>query len=261
MRKRVPQAVVALLAAACASSAFADGRVTITDCTLPDGNNVYNGTDGAGGAFVVTRATPGANGDYNGAYGGNLLANDGRGTGSDSFLSFCIEYQDHLSFNTTYYTQISDSAYDTSAPVNLPNPDPISGTTAKIYSEFRSIANGTASTVGLFNGLLGSSLSRAETTAIQQAIWYSEQEINFNDMSQLAKDIFNWAAANNDGGLHGVRVLRLWDTYNAQTGEYSGSHQDVLTCIPLPPSAYAGMSTFAGILGLAAIRRRKFAAQ
>lgn len=261
MSTRFPQAVVALLAAACAGSALADGRVTIRDCTLPDNNNVYNGTDGSGGAFVVTRATPGANGDNNGIYGGNLLANDGRGTGSDSFLSFCLERQDNLSFGTTYFTQIATSAFDANAPVNLPNPDPLSGTTATIYREFRKIANGTASTAGLFGGLFGPALSRAETTAIQHAIWYSEQEMNWGEISAMAQNVYNWAAANSDGSLRGVRVLRLWTSYNAQTGQYSGSAQDLLTCIPLPPSAYAGMATFVGILGLAIKRRRMLAAQ
>lgn len=258
MRTGSTMALATLTVAALAGAALGDGRVTIRD-----GTGVYNGSDGTGGAFQVWRATPGANGDYNGVYGGNLLNGDGRGTGSDSFLSFCLERQDNLSFNTTYFTEISTSAFDAAPPTNLPNPDPISGTTAHIYREFRKIANGgaTAGTTGLFGGLFLGTLSGTETTAIQHAIWYSEQEMAWSDLSTLAQNVYNWAAANNDGSLRGVRALRLWSNYNAQTGQYSGSHQDLLTCIPLPPAAYAGMGTFAGIFMLAALRRRKLAAQ
>ncbi|MBS0197410.1 MAG: hypothetical protein JSR77_11695 [Planctomycetes bacterium] len=256
MRARTSLVLAASVVAALAGAALADGRVTIQDAT-----GVYNGTDGSGGAFQVWDAGPAANGNDNGSYGGNLLSGDGRGTGSNSFLSFCIEIQDHLSFGGTYYTQISSSAYDSEPPVNLPNPDPLSGTTAKLYSEFRSIANGTASTAGLFGGLMGATLTSQSTTDLQNAIWYSEGEKAWGDISAAAQALYTWAAANNDGALHGVRVLRLWTNYNAQTGEYSGSHQDLLTCIPLPPAAYAGLGTFASIFALAAVRRRKLAVE
>ncbi len=257
MRARTSLTLAASVVAGLAGAALGDGRVTIYDAT-----GVYNGTDGSGGAFQVWDAGPAANGNYNGAYGGNLLSGDGRGTGSNSFLSFCIEVEDHLSFGGTYYTQISTAAYDSESPVNLPNPDPISGTTAKLYSEFRKIPNSNtanADTTLRFGGLFGSTLSGQETTDLQNAIWYSEGEKAWGDISAAAQALYTWAAGNNDGGLHGVRVLRLWTNYNAQTGQYSGSHQDLLTCIPLPPAAYAGIGTFASIFALAAVRRRKLA--
>lgn len=247
---------VAALAAA-AGMAMADGRVTITD-----GFGVYNGTDGSGGAFTVTQAAAGANQNAvgNGLYGNNLVAGDGRGTGTNSFLSFCLEKNDNLAFNTTYFTEISTSTFDTLPPVGGPtNPDPLDARTAAIYREFRRIANGTADTTGLFGGALGATLTSAGTTAIQNAIWYSEGEIA--SISGTALAIYNWGVANQGQGIGTVRVLRLWNSYNAQTGQYSGSHQDLLTMIPLPPSAYAGMGTLAGMLGLAVARRRKLAAE
>lgn len=253
--KRESIAIAAICVAAVAGSAFADGRVTITD-----GTNAYNGSDGSGGAFTVTRATPGANGDYNGVYGGNRVSGDGRV--ADSFLSFCLEIGDTLGFGATYYTEISTSAKrDGSTGSGNPNPDPLSAVTAKIYSEFRSfVSNAGSSTVNpgsAFGGLLGSSLDSGETTAIQQAIWYTENELG--SISGTALSIYNWALANNNGSLNGVRVLRLWDNYNASNGAYSGSHQDLLTMIPLPPSAYAGMGTLIGLAGVGYIRRRKLA--
>jgi hypothetical protein len=254
MKTNIIVSVAAL--AAVAGMAMADGRVTITDGTGP-----YNGSDGSGGAFIVTKAANGSNQNAagNGLYGNNLFAGDGRGTGSTSFLSFCLEKQDNLGFGATYFTQISTSTYDTAAPVNLPNPDALDARTAAIYREFRKITDGTASTAGLFGGALGATLTSAGTTAIQNAIWYSEGEIA--SVSGAALAIYNWGVANQGQGIGTVRVLRLWNTYNAQTGQYSGSHQDLLTMIPLPPSAYAGMGTLAGMLGLAAARRRKLAAE
>lgn len=253
--KRESIAIAAICVVAVAGSAFADGRATITDAT-----GAYNGSDSSGGAFTVTRSAPGANGDYNGSYGDNRRSGDGRV--ADSFLSFCLEIGDTLGFGATYYTEISTSAKrDGSVGSGNSNPDDLSAVTAKIYSEFRSfVSDASSSSVNpgtAFGGLLGSSLTEGETSDIQRAIWYSENEIG--SLSGTALSIYNWAVANNDGALHGVRVLRLWDHYNASTGAYSGSHQDLLTMIPLPPSAYAGMGTLVALAGVGYIRRRKLA--
>jgi len=263
MSRLICAAAAATAIAASVGGALADGRIRVTDAI-----GVYNGSDGSGGAFIITDVGPDRGNFGNGKYGGNLVQNDGRGTGANSFLSFCLERQDHLGFGNQYYTQVSTSAFDGTAPVNQPNPDPINGITSAIYREFRGFANSNTAvvnTTGAFGGLFGSSLSNAETSAIQQAIWFSEEELQWSDISNvtqrtLAQNVYNWGVANSDGALHGVRVLRLWSSYNAQTGVYSGSAQDVLTCIPLPPAAYAGLGTFAGIFTLAAIRRRKLAA-
>ena len=71
-----------------------------------------------------------------------------------------------------------------------------------------------------------------------------------------AQAIFNWAQANSTGALRGVRVLRLWDDFDPSLGYY-GNRQDVLTIIPLPPSAYAGLGTLGVLMGLSHLRRRK----
>jgi hypothetical protein len=252
--------VAAAMAAAAglSSSALADGRATITDAT-----GGYNGSDGSGGAFTVTRASPLANGDYNGTYGGNRVSGDGR-SDSNSFLSFCVEFNEHLSFGSTYYTEISTSAKD--GGLTGGNPDPISATTAKLYSEFRSLVSNAASSsidsTGKFNSLFGSTLDGAETTAIQWAIWYAEgertlAEIGGNgfDTGSLAERVYAWARDNNDGTLGDVRVLRLWSGYSG--GTYSGNSQDLLTIVPLPPAAWAGLGTMGCVLGISVIRRRK----
>jgi hypothetical protein len=268
MLRRVLFSAAALAVAALTGSALADGRVTITDAT-----GVYNGSDGSGGAFTVTRATPGTgnqnNGDYNGLYGGNRVDGDGRS--ANSFLSFCLERQDNLGFGSTYFSQIETSAYDTTAPTGQPNPDELSWITANIYREFRRLTDSVTATVdttGFFGGAFGASLSGAETTAIQQAIWYTEGELAWASLSTAAQDVYTWASgAGMNQGLRGVRVLRLWSNFSTANsslpyqGQYRDSHQDLLTLVPLPPAAYAGIGTFAGIFALAAVRRRKLAAE
>jgi len=255
MKMKTNMIVSVAALAAVAGLAMADGRVTITDATGP-----YNGSDGTGGAFIVTRAAAGSNENAqgNGHYGDNRLAGDNRV--ATSFLSFCLERQDNLSFGSTYFTEISTSAYDTENPVNLPNPDALDARTAVIYREFRKITDGTASLAGLFTGAsLGNTLTSALTTAIQDAIWVSEGEKDLASVSAEAQRIYQWGGDNQGQGIGNVRVLRLWANYS--NGVYSGSRQDLLTMIPLPPSAYAGMGTLAGMLGLAAARRRKLAAE
>src|SRR5690606_29717058 len=53
MKQRIVCCAAMLVVGAGAASALADGRVTVTDAT-----GDYNGSDGSGGAFTVTRATP-----------------------------------------------------------------------------------------------------------------------------------------------------------------------------------------------------------
>jgi hypothetical protein len=244
-------ASVLLTVAGLSSAAFADGRVTMTDAT-----GFYDGTDGSGGAFTATNAGPSANGNYIGQTGGN-------GTGGSSFLTFCIELNEEFSFGQTLYGHIStgavsgDSGIDPSNPANSTTGgfDPISPVTAKIYQEFRSGGNfGGASTLA---SLADGYNSSAETTAIQNAIWYSEGEKSAADAGADAMAIWNWANNQHPTSIGNVRVLQLWTTWDAVNG-YSGNSQDQLILIPLPPAATAGTAMLVGVLGLGYARRRKF---
>lgn len=240
-----------------AGVALADGRVTVTDAT-----GAYNGTDGSGGAFTVTYNASfhanQANAGYNGRYGDNRRLGDGRDS-STSFLTFCIEENEHLTFGNDYYTQIEKSAVN--GGIGGPNPDFISARTALLYLEFRAMISdensGTVVPGGRFNGSLGPSLSTAETTAIQHAIWASENERSYAGLSTLAQSLYDWADANNNGALNGVRVLRLWNSHSLVSGAYSGNRQDLLTIVPLPPAAWAGIGSLAGVMAFGYVRRRK----
>jgi hypothetical protein len=233
----VTKTLVALVAiGAGAGSALADGRVQINDAT-----GFYDGTNGSGGAFQAQWLS-----GWNGIGGDN-------GQSAPNFLTFCVEENEYLGFGGQYYTQIATSAMN--GGLGGGSPDPLDARTAKIYREFRS--GGSFGGIGTFSDGYNTS---DETSAIQYAIWNIEGELTLgNDaISLLAADIVAWAA-NNDGSIGNVRIMRLWDTY--QNGVYSGNHQDLLTLVPLPPAAWAGLGTLTGVAGLGLLRRRKLAAQ
>jgi len=104
-------------------------------------------------------------------------------------------------------------------------------------------------------------------SALQLAIWRLEDEISNTtnwdnlgnaDVRALAAILYNAAtaaaAANGSGDFYGVRVLRLYTLGGVNS-------QDQLTLIPLPPAAWAGLSTLAGVGFVGYIRRRKNTAQ
>lgn len=198
------------------------------------GSHWYDG--GAGGAFNAVRAS-----GYIGQTGGP------GGTGT-SFLTFCIEYSEHFSFGSTYYTQIATSAASGGVAGQVGGVDPISARTAALYREFR---RGSSSAFGgLVNLTQAGSLGTA-MHALQDAIWYEEQEIP-SLPSGLATSLWNWANTHQQG-LGNVRVLRLYTSPDLQRG----NSQDQLTLIPLPPAAWAGMSSLALLATGFSIRRRR----
>lgn len=261
-------AFLAVGVASLAGSALADGRITMTD-----GTGFYNGSDGQGGAFTATAAE--SNPGYNGIYGGNRRTGDGRGDGTTSFMSFCLEKNENISFGRTYYTQIATSAAN--GGIGGGHPDPLSAATAAVYREFRragtnTVLFGGASIAGQSNYNFSNGYNTSqETSAVQHAIWALEGEItldlvpaNHNYIDQLANLIVQWANANNNGALLGVRVMRLW-TNRTSDGHggwvYSGYAQDQLTLVPLPPMALSALGTL-GLAGVRmALRRRSLRSQ
>lgn len=256
--------LVVFAVAATAGTALADGRIWAQDAT-----GRYNGASDSGGAFVMNRiGTAGSNGfnaaQVNAGYVGSRLGEQGLAAGA--FHTFCIERNENIELANTngsanrYYAQISDSAKGGGISNNDPSnsnrrtngvgEDVISFTTAKIYTEFRNNGN-----FGGIGSVLAGTVADGQNfvTAIQEALWYSEGELNAVTGTALA--IFNWAAANHGNTLGDVRVLNLWTNFDPATGTYSGNGQDQLVLIPLPSaSALAGV----GLLVLAG-RRRKMA--
>ncbi len=244
-----------LIAGLAQGTALADGALKITASS----DAKYNG-------MIANRLS----GDI-GVLGDLGLSPTGGVAGQGAFYTFCVERNEIFEYNTSYLGQIATGATD--GGVGGGSPDPLGATTALIYHQFRSGPGDASNPLFGGAGSFGAGYSNAfQTIAIQFAIWYSEDEFAALNVALLAnygfsaaqkasiiddaQAIFDWARANNDGGLHGVRILSLWDEYDPTFGYY-GNRQDVLTIVPLPPSAYAGLGTLGGLLCMSHLRRRK----
>lgn len=206
----------------------------------------------------------GANGDPWG--GGEFLASgvsvlNGPG---DSFLTFCVEYNEEFYLNSQYYVKINTGAVkggisnagtylgDTPGTTNF---DPLSNATAWLYTQFRN------------NTLAGFSQNQVNENSLQLAIWNLEGELSNTYGTQQAYNnnsvAQGWVAAaitggNSWGNTGNVRVLNLYDSYDSTKHVFSGNHQDQLYLSPIPePESYAMLLAGLGLLGFVARRRRQ----
>ncbi len=210
--------------AACGRTALADGQIRLADST-----GKYQ-SPGGGGAFVMTvlNGYAGQTGDL--------------GLAAPNFLTFCVERTSYMSFGVTYFGEIATSSSTGTSTTAL------SPVTAKIYSEFRSGGN-----FGGVGSFAAGYTTPAQSDAIQNAIWYAQGQLTSVSGDALA--VYNWAAANNNGGINGVRIIRLWSALS--NGAYSGNAQDQLILIPLPTASYAGLATLGWLFQLHRSRRRR----
>jgi hypothetical protein len=183
------------------------------------------------------------------------------------FETFCMEEYETVSGSTTnYWAVVNTSAvkggdnanmgsvaggnplytgsnpygpinYDAKGQANFG--DPLDPKTAYLFTQF---ANGTLSDYR-YNGT--QSQRKEDAAALQNAIWYIEQEITSLPTGK-ATTWYNQAVAAGWTGVGSVRVLNLYTGYNSSTGEVTRLDQDILV---IPAPAAIGL----GILGLAAI--------
>jgi hypothetical protein len=188
---------------------------------------------GIGGAFVAGVVNGSiSNADYSGA----------AKIGSSSFLTYCIEYNEHFNPGGTYNYVVNTGAVNggVSGQTSL-NYDGVSNGTAYLYSQF---AQGTLSAAGF-----GYNTGAAGYGFLQDAIWNLEGEIaTSNALSTWVKaNIANWNSDSN--GSYGVYALNL--TYQNGT-----KAQDQLYYHSVPEQGLTVALVGFALLGLVSYRRK-----
>lgn len=216
--------------------------LVLTTSATADTVNVQDGLYQAppGGEFQMTPVT--------GFAGVTGLAGDVSAT---TFQTFCVERNEFISgIGAAGGATVSFSiaSHAVGGGYGGGSPDPISPQTAYLYTQFR------LKTLSNYN-YVGDRLSSA--TALQVAIWILEDEYGglggaapVNAQANAWITEANSAVAGAWGNTIGdVRVLNLvQNSVNAQS---------MLTIIPLPPAAWAGLVTMAALAGGARARRKR----
>jgi hypothetical protein len=152
---------------------------------------------------------------------------------SGTFESFCLEMTEYISMGSTYDVRINTEAMMggvNNGPAGPGGGDPVDARTAYLYSQF------TAGTLTGYNYTPGTGRANS-AQALQDVIWYVEDEASMTWSAGSLQDTFYTAARNavNSGswtGLGNVRALNLYDV--GHIGDLQYSHQDLLATIPAP---------------------------
>ena len=158
---------------------------------------------------------------------GVKVSNPSAPVGATVYQTFCMETNEFFTPDATYYVRVNTAAVNGGSGGSLPTGDPISGgpgdpldpRTAYLYTRF---SDGTLASLG-YNYTLGSGRT-STASALQQAIWYIEQEIS-GPLSGLALTFYNTANTAVNGpsptwaGLGNVRVLNVYSDFQSHAAK------------------------------------------
>lgn len=173
----------------------------------------------------------------------SYYSNDTKNQGgtSNSFQSFCVEYNEHIYTNTTYNVAMSQKSLNTNHSLTMG--------AAYLYHQFQS---GTLVNYA-YNGTTGQ--RKASALQLQNAIWYYMGETANSAYSATEaayyKNIVDTAlgaatALTASNGAYGVAVLNVWKLDGSAA-------QDMLVCVPEPLSL---LLLGGGLISIAGLRRR-----
>ncbi|RXK52929.1 VPDSG-CTERM sorting domain-containing protein [Oleiharenicola lentus] len=180
---------------------------------------------------VVVDTTPFSYGN-----GGEFLAQT---SNHGDFLTFCVEKNVFFTEGANYYYNIDENTV-------LSQGDVISKGTAYLFNAFSR---------GTLAGYFGPN-RLANAGLLQNAFWMLEGDLtydNSNPYIALVEGIYG-PNVMSDVGSSNVKVVNIWNNYNAQTGVYSGDKQSML--IRIPDSGMTALLLGLGLLSLVAFRRK-----
>lgn len=184
---------------------------------------------------------------YGTTNGGEFIAvTDNLGT----FDTFCLEKDEFITYEKQYEYLSSSAAVE--GGVGGPEPDPISIGTAYLFYNFL------YNPVSIQYTYTTDTEHETKANALQEAIWYLEQEINsinsentfFNQVALLYQNPML-----DSNGAYPVAVLNLYgdNPTTETTNETDANLQSVLAPVPIPAAVWLFGS---GLLGLFGIKRR-----